>query len=36
MSVTGWDSLAFQAATTEWQGEGTDTGLIDSEGLISA
>jgi hypothetical protein len=29
MSKTGWESLAPQAATTEWQGEGTYMALVD-------
>ena len=36
VSVTGWDSLASQAASIEGRGERTDTALVVSSGLISA
>ena len=36
VSVTGWDSLAHQAATIEWWGDGTFTALIVADGLICA
>ena len=34
--VTDWDSLAHQAATTKWQGDGTAMALVAAVGLISA
>ena len=34
MLVTGWDSLAHQAATIEWRGDGTNMALVVVEGLI--
>ena len=33
---TGWDNLAHQASTSEWQGDGTCVALIVWSGLISA
>ena len=34
MHVTGWDSQALQAATIEWQGEGTCMALVVMSGLF--
>jgi hypothetical protein len=36
MFVTGWDSLALQAAAIERRGDGTNMALVVMEGLIRA
>jgi hypothetical protein len=36
ITMAGWDSLAHQAATTKWRGDGTNMALVVMEGLIDA